>query len=48
MEYRKLPHGNEQITTIGLGLANLYTTPDENIEETIRYGIDHGINFYDL
>lgn len=48
MEYRKLPRGNEQITTIGLGLANLYTTTDENIEETIRYGIDHGINFYDL
>lgn len=47
MEYRKLPKGNEQISTIGLGLANLYEYGDEQIYETIRFAVENGINYFD-
>lgn len=32
MEYRKLPHGTEQISAIGLGLGNIHTSSDNEIE----------------
>lgn len=49
MEYRKLPHGNEMISTIGLGLGNIHNTAtDAEIEEAVNYAFDHGINFVDL
>ncbi|MGN0976455.1 MAG: aldo/keto reductase [Faecousia sp.] len=48
MEYRKLPRGEERISTIGLGLGNIHVAPDLQIEETLRYAMDRGINFFDL
>lgn len=48
MEYRKLPHGEEQISTIGLGMGNIYLSPDDIVEETLFYAVDHGINLYDM
>ncbi len=47
MEYRKLPHGNQQISVIGLGGGSL----PEDIEkaaEIVSAAIDNGINFFDL
>lgn len=48
MEYRKLPHGPEALSAIGLGLGNIYTSGEEEIERTIAYAIDHQINFFDM
>ena len=48
MEYRKLPHGNEQISVLGLGLGGIGTTAGDEIEAIIRKAIDHGINFFDM
>ncbi|MGN1140229.1 MAG: aldo/keto reductase [Oliverpabstia sp.] len=48
MEYRKLPHGNEHLSTIGLGLGNIHVTADDEIETTINYAMEQGINFFDL
>lgn len=48
MEYRKLPHGTEELSTIGLGLGNIHVASDSEIERTLDYAIEHGINFFDL
>lgn len=48
MEYRKLPHGNEQLSTIGLGLGNIHLASDDEIEKTLDYAIEQGVNFFDL
>ena len=48
MEYRKLPHGNELISVLGLGMGGIQHTPAEEIEAIIRKAIDNGINFFDL
>lgn len=48
MEYRKLPHGTEALSVIGLGLGNIHTAPDREIEQTLNYAMEHGVNFFDL
>ena len=50
MEYRQLPHGNEneKFSVIGLGLGGIGTTPVEEIEAIIRKAIACGINFFDM
>ena len=48
MEYRKLPHGDEMIGVLGLGMGGIQHTPAEEIEAIIRKAIRHGINFFDL
>ena len=50
MEYRRLPHGNEneKFSILGLGLGGIGTTPPEEIEAIIRKALDHGINFFDM
>ena len=48
MEYRKLPHGDEKIGTLGLGMGGIQAAPADEIEAVVRTAIDHGINFFDL
>lgn len=48
MEYRKLPHGTEQIGTLGIGTGGLVNASDEEIECAVSKAIDNGINFFDL
>ncbi|URZ16598.1 aldo/keto reductase [Clostridium felsineum] len=48
MEYRKLPHGNEKISTIGIGMGSIHESSEEEIEETINFAIDNGVNFFDM
>ena len=48
MEYRKLPHGNEQISIIGMGTSVVGENSAENVTETVMYALDHGINYFDL
>ena len=48
MEYRNLPHGNEKIGVLGLGMGGIQHTPADEIEAIIRKAIDNGINFFDL
>lgn len=47
MDYRKLPHGNEQISVIGLGGGSLPEDIDK-AAEIVSAAIDSGINFFDL
>jgi len=48
MEYRRLPHGDENISVIGIGLGGIGKTPADEIEAIISKAIDRGINFFDM
>ena len=50
MEYRQLPHGNEneKFGVLGIGMGGIGTTPPDEIEAIVRKAIDNGINFFDL
>ena len=48
MEYRKLPHGTEEIGVLGLGMGSIEGASDAEIEAVVRKAIDNGINFFDL
>lgn len=48
MEYRKLPHGVEKISVLGLGMGGIQQVSDAEIEQVIRRAVDNGINFFDL
>ncbi|MGO4945089.1 aldo/keto reductase [Blautia sp. Sow4_E7] len=48
MQYRKLPHGDEQISIIGMGTSVVGEASEKNVVETITYALDHGINYIDL
>lgn len=50
MEYRKLPHGEERISEIGLGMGSIgeSSVSDIEIEAVIKKAIANGVNFFDL
>lgn len=48
MEYRRLPHGDQRIGTLGLGMGCIQTAPQDEIEAVVREAVNHGINFFDL
>ncbi len=48
IEYRKLPKGEEKISTLGLGMGGIQETPPNEIETVIKKAIENGINFFDL
>ena len=47
-EYRKLPHGDERICTLGLGMGGIQNAPADEIRAVIEKAIANGINFFDL
>lgn len=48
MEYRKLPHGHEMISVIGLGTAAIGLSGEEEMIKTVQYAMDHGVNYFDM
>ena len=48
MEYRKLPHGGEQISILGLGTSSIQAESEKEIERTISHAVEKGINFFDM
>lgn len=48
MQYRKLPHGDEQISVIGMGASVIGEQTEKDIIETIQYALDAGINYFDM
>ena len=48
MEYRKLPHGGESISILGLGASSIQESSEKEIEETISYVVEQGINYFDM
>lgn len=48
IEYRKLPKGQESISTLGLGMGGIQNSTPDEIEAVIKKAIENGINFFDL
>ena len=48
MKYRKLSHGEEQISIIGMGASVIGEQPDKKIIEMVQFALDAGINYFDL
>ena len=48
MEYRKLPHGDEQISIIGLGTSSIQAASEKEMEETLLLAVERGINYFDM
>ncbi len=48
MIYRRLPHGGEEISALGLGTAYLYRASYQDIRATFEHAFDRGINYVDL
>ena len=48
MKYRKLPHGTEQISILGLGTSSIGLAGEKEIEATAVLALESGINFFDM
>ena len=48
MEYRKLPHGGEQISVIGLGTSSIGASGGREIEAAVELAVQNGINYFDM
>ena len=48
MEYRKLPHGSEQISVLGFGTSSIGMAGEKEMEATITMALENGINYFDL
>ena len=48
MQYRKLPHGEERISVIGLGMGSIHEGSEAEIENTVNLAIENGVNFFDM
>lgn len=48
MEYRKLPHGDEKISVLGLGMGGIQKASDREIEQVIEKAVGNGVSFLDL
>ena len=48
MEYRKLPHGTEQISVLGLGTSSIGMAGDQEIEATMTMALENGVTYFDM
>lgn len=48
MQYRRLTHGGENISVIGLGTSSIQAASEREIEETVRYALERDINYFDM
>lgn len=48
MDYRKLPHGEEKISILGLGTSSIGVSGEKEIEATMNMALENGINYFDL
>ena len=48
MEYRKLPHGEKQISVIGMGSSVVGEQKEKDIIQTVEYALEQGVNFFDM
>ena len=48
MEYRKLPHGEETISILGLGTSSIGIAGEKEAEAVMNLALESGINFFDM
>ena len=44
MEYRKLPHGGESVSVIGMGSSVVGAQKEADIIKTVQHALDCGVN----
>ena len=45
MEYRKLPHGEEMISVLGLGSSSIGGAGEKEIAQVAEMAVENGINY---
>ena len=48
MQYRKLPRGEEMLSTIGLGTSFMHLFSEQQVAELMNVALDGGINVIDF
>ena len=48
MIYRSLPHGGDKISIIGFGMGSVHESSEEEIENTVSFAIEKGVNYFDM
>ncbi|MCM1148903.1 MAG: aldo/keto reductase [Butyricicoccus sp.] len=48
MEYRRLPHGGEEISALGLGAACISEAGECEMIETVQLAVEQGVNYFDV
>jgi len=48
MDYRKLARGTEELSVLGVGASSIQMASEREIEETISFALEKGINFFDM
>ena len=48
MQYRKLPHGDEQIGVLGMGSSAIGQAGEKEIEATVALALENGVNYFDM
>lgn len=48
MEYRKLPHGDEQISVIGFGTSSIGIAGEKEAEAAMTMALESGITYFDM
>ena len=48
MEYRKLPHGSEQISVLGFGTSSIGMAGEKETEATMAMALEAGVNYFDM
>lgn len=48
MKYRKLPHGEEKISILGLGTSSIGMAGEKEAEATMAMALENGINYFDM
>ena len=48
MEYRKLPHGQEEISVLGLGSSSIGGAGEKEIASAAEMALEKGVNYFDL
>ena len=46
MEYRKLPHGEEKISVLGLGSSSIGGSGEKKIARAAEMAVKNGINYF--
>ena len=48
MEYRRLPHGSEEISVLGFGTSSIGMAGEKEAEAAMTLALENGVNYFDM
>ena len=48
MEYRRLPHGSEEISVLGFGTSSIGMDGEKEAEAAMTLALENGVNYFDM